>query len=176
MIRFYYVFRVQKASLEYHKLVSHHVSVVDGLAYIVTCGIRGTSRDGGGWCAPRLDARLRGRRFDAGLRWGGPKGRSTHRTPQVLHRLEERSPCLTEDGLRPVRGGRDMLRGGFVQQAVEDVPERGEARLDESEGLIARGGDARVDVGLVLDEIWFHVSFVDVRRALRSAVSACPTF
>jgi len=69
-----------------------------------------------------------------------------------------------------------MLRGGFAQQAVEDVPERGEARLDESEGLVVRGGDARVDVGLVLDEVWFEVGFVDVRRALRSAVSACPTF
>jgi hypothetical protein len=171
------VSRVQK--VEYHKLASHHVSVVDGLAYIVTYCIRGTSR-GGGRCAPPLDARLRGRRrngrIDAGLRWGGPKGGRTHRTPQVLHGLEQRSARLTEDGLRSVRGGRGMLRGGFAQEAVDDVPEGGEARVDESEGLVVRGGDACVDVGLVLDEVWFEVGFVDVRRALRSAVSAWPSF
>jgi hypothetical protein len=69
-----------------------------------------------------------------------------------------------------------MLCGGFAQEAVEDVPERIEARLDESESLVVRGGDAGVDVGLVLDEVRFEVGFVDVRRALRSAVSACPRF
>ncbi len=52
--------------------------------------------------------------------------------------------------------------GGLAEQAVEDVPERDEARLDESEGFVARRGDARVDVGLVLDEVRFHVGFVDV--------------
>jgi hypothetical protein len=71
-----------------------------------------------------------------------------------------------------------MLRrrhGGFTQQAIEDVPEGGEARLDESEGFVVRRGDARVDVGLVLDEVWFDISFVDVGRALRSGVGEYPT-
>jgi hypothetical protein len=77
-----------------------------------------------------------------------------------------------------VRGGpvrRRTVRGGCVggrhgclaQQAVDDVPERREARLDESEGLVARRGDARVDVGLVLDEVRLQVGFVDVGRTLR---------
>jgi hypothetical protein len=65
--------------------------------------------------------------------------------------------------------------GCLAQQAVEDVPERGEARLDELEGFVARRGDARVDVGLVLDEIWFNVGFVDVGRALRALLSVRAT-
>lgn len=69
---------------------------------------------------------------------------------------------------RTVRGecvGR--RHGGFAQQAVDDVPERREARLDESEGLEARRGDACVDVGLVLDEVRLQVGLVYVGRTLR---------
>jgi hypothetical protein len=54
----------------------------------------------------------------------------------------------------------------FAQQAIEDVPERREARLDKVEGLVARRGDAGVDVGLVLDEVGFDEGLVDVGRAL----------
>ena len=85
--------------------------------------------------------------------------------------MQER-PLIEEGRWGPVRrraiqGGRVGRRhGGLVQQAVDDVPERREARLDELEGLVARGGDAGVDVGLVLDEVWFHVGFVDVGRTL----------
>ena len=71
---------------------------------------------------------------------------------------------------RTVRGGGRVGRrhGGLAQQAVDDVPERREARLDELEGLVARRGDARVDVRLVLDEVRLQVGFVDVGRTLRA--------
>ena len=69
---------------------------------------------------------------------------------------------------RTVRGGCVGRRhGGLAQQTVDDVPERREARLDELEGLVARRGDARVNVGLVLDEVRLQVGFVDVGRTLR---------
>lgn len=75
-------------------------------------------------------------------------------------------------GRRAIRGGRVGRRdGGLVQQAVDDVPERREAELDELEGLVARRGDARVDVGLVLDEVRLHVGFVDIGRTLRGLIS-----
>lgn len=44
--------------------------------------------------------------------------------------------------------------------------------MDELEGLVARGGDARVDVGLILDEVRLHVGFVDIGRTLGGLISA----
>lgn len=60
-----------------------------------------------------------------------------------------------------------MLRdGGLAQQAIDDVPEGGEARVDELNGFVARRGDGRVNFFLILDEEWFEIGLVDMGRAL----------
>ncbi len=60
-----------------------------------------------------------------------------------------------------------MLRdGGLAQEAIDDVPKGGKARVDEQDGFVARGDDSRIDIFLILDEEWFEIGLVDTGRAL----------
>ena len=60
-----------------------------------------------------------------------------------------------------------MLRdGGLAQQAIDDVPKRTEAQVDELDGFVARGGDSGVNIFLVLDDEWFEIRLVNMGRAL----------
>jgi hypothetical protein len=56
--------------------------------------------------------------------------------------------------------------GGLAQQAINDVPEGREARMDELDGFVARRGDSGVNIFLGLDEEWFEIRLVDMCRAL----------
>jgi len=55
---------------------------------------------------------------------------------------------------------------GLAQQAINDVPKGGEARVDELDGFVARRGNSGVNVFLILDEEWFEIRLVDMGRAL----------
>ncbi len=60
-----------------------------------------------------------------------------------------------------------MLRdGGLAQQAIDDIPKGGKARVDELDSFVARRSDTCVNLILVLDEERFEIQLVDMGRAL----------
>ena len=117
----------------------------------------------------RRHGRSRRRPRDGGpaIRRRGDNGGRADRAPQRLSRLER---LLAHDG-RPIRwsptGGLYGRDGSLAKQAIDDIPQRGEARLQELEGFVACRCDTCVDVGLALDEKRFQVRLVNVGRALR---------
>ena len=105
---------------------------------------------------------------------GGPGGllerteeRRAVRGPERACEVDgARARCGSGRLLLAGRAGLGGVGGGAGGEVPEGLPEDLEAGLDERERVGLRGGDARVDVGLVLEQEGLEVGRVDPGRAL----------